>query len=156
MEDLVFLSIVLTVCSSIVRRSAIFASMIFQLIASVLMIITLEIYHGYTKGDPDQLTIIETLKNKDTAVVLLYISRFLSGWSAGKSNHLFQNRKTQIELNNIFLYIGMCCVVSTIYLMDISPRTIRGEIITFHQLFIVIGILVGQIIGIPWLLGRHK
>ncbi len=120
------------------------------------MIITLEIYHGYTKGDPDQLTIIETLKNKDTAVVLLYISRFLSGWSAGKSNHLFQNRKTQIELNNIFLYIGMCCVVSTIYLMDISPRTIRGEIITFHQLFIVIGILVGQIVGIPWLLGRHK
>lgn len=54
------------------------------------------------------------------------------------------------------LSLGMCCVVSTIYLMDISPRTIRGEIITFHQLFIVIGVLVGQIIGLPWLLGRHK
>ena len=66
------------------RRSAIFASMIFQLIASVLMIITLAIYHGYTTDDPDPLTIYETLKNKDVAVVLLYISRFLSGWSAGK------------------------------------------------------------------------
>jgi MFS family permease len=50
----------------------------------------------------------------------------------------------------------MCCVVSTIYLMDISPRAMRGQIITFHQLFIVIGILVGQIVGIPWFLGQHK
>lgn len=50
----------------------------------------------------------------------------------------------------------MCCVVSTIYLMDISPRAIRGEIVTLHQLFIVIGLLFGQIVGLPWLLGRHK
>lgn len=40
--------------------------------------------------------------------------------------------------------------------MDISPRTIRGRIVTFHQLFIVIGLLFGQIMGLPWLLGRHK
>ncbi len=54
------------------------------------------------------------------------------------------------------MHTGTGCVVTTIYLMDISPRTVRGEIITFHQLFIVIGILVGQIVGIPWLLGRHE
>jgi MFS family permease len=124
--------------------------MIFQLIASMLMIITLEVYHGYTKDDPDQLTIFETLKNKDIAVVLLYISRFLSGWSAGKKTN-----SNRIE-EYFSLRIGMCCVVSTIYLMEISPRMIRGEIITFHQLFVVVGILVGQIVGIPWLLGRHK
>ncbi len=62
------------------------------------------------------------------------------------------------HLNKIVFFscIGMCCVVSTIYLMDISPRAMRGQIITFHQLFIVIGILVGQIVGIPWFLGQHK
>ena len=27
---------------------------------------------------------------------------------------------------------------------------------TFHQLFIVVGVLVGQIIGVPWLLGQHE
>jgi hypothetical protein len=86
--------------------------MIFQLIASVLMIITLEIYHGYTKGDPDQLTIIETLKNKDTAVVLLYISRFLSGWSAGKSNHSFSKQKNSNRIKQYFSlhrYV-LCCI----------------------------------------------
>ncbi len=66
------------------RRNAIFASMLFQLVASVLMIIPLEIYHAYTKGDPDRLQIIQALQNKNIAVALLYISRFLSGWSAGK------------------------------------------------------------------------
>jgi MFS family permease len=52
--------------------------------------------------------------------------------------------------------IGMCCVVSTIYLTDISPRSMRGKVVTFHQLFIVIGVLMGQIVGIPWLLGQQK
>ncbi|CAF1564393.1 unnamed protein product [Rotaria sp. Silwood1] len=115
------------------RRNAIFVSMIFQVVASILMMITLEIYHGYTEGDPDQSMIRHTLEHKDIAICFLYISRLLSGWSA-----------------------GMCCVVSTIYLMDISPRTMRGKIVTFHQLFIVIGLLLGQIIGLPWLLGRHN
>lgn len=68
------------------RRAAIFVSMIFQLVASILMIITLEIYHGYTKGDPNLSIIRETIKNRDIAMTLLYISRFLSGWSAGSLN----------------------------------------------------------------------
>jgi hypothetical protein len=50
----------------------------------------------------------------------------------------------------------MCCVVSTSYLNEISPRALRGTIGSCHQLAIVIGILLGQIVGIPWLLGRHK
>lgn len=65
--------------------------MIFQLVASLLMIITLVIYHGYTIGDPDLETIANVLKNKDIAVILLYISRFLSGWSAGKYSKVYLN-----------------------------------------------------------------
>jgi hypothetical protein len=59
------------------------------------MIITLVIYHGYTKSDPDRLTIIDALQNKDIALALLYISRLLSGWSAGKHDNCFQNKKNQ-------------------------------------------------------------
>jgi hypothetical protein len=69
--------------------------MIFQLLASVLMIITLEIYYGCTKGDPDLLVINSTLENKEIAVLLLYVSRFLSGWSAGKYEHDLENNKIQ-------------------------------------------------------------
>jgi hypothetical protein len=50
----------------------------------------------------------------------------------------------------------MCCVVTTSYLNEISPRTLRGTVGVCHQLAIVIGILLGQIIGLPWILGRHK
>lgn len=125
--------------------------MIFQLLASVLMIITLEIYYGYDTGDPHRAAIIQALEFKDVAITLLYISRFLSGCSAGEYANIL----------SVWSYLsslctGTGCVVTTIYLMDISPRTMRGEIITFHQLFIVIGILVGQIVGIPWFLGQHK
>jgi hypothetical protein len=51
------------------------------------MIVTLEIYHGYTKGDPNRLTIKNAIENKDIAVAFLYISRFFSGWSAGNIHY---------------------------------------------------------------------
>jgi len=68
--------------------------------ASILMIVTLVIYHGYTKGDPDRLTIMNVLENKDIAVIFLYISRFLSGWSAGKHDNYYQSKtkKTYLKL----------------------------------------------------------
>ncbi len=93
LEIFVFFSMYLTYYFSLDRRNAIFVSMIFQLMASILMIITLEIYHGYTKGDPDRVTIINVLENKGIAVALLYISRFLSGCSAGKHDNYYQKKK---------------------------------------------------------------
>jgi hypothetical protein len=67
-------------------RNAIVVSMILQLMASALMIVTLEIYYGYDKGDPSRAEIIQVLQMKDVAVTFLYISRFLSGCSAGESS----------------------------------------------------------------------
>lgn len=69
---------------SLDRRNAIFASMIFQLLASILMIIPLYIYHGYSAGEPTPAMIKKTMEYKEIAIGLLYISRFLSGWSAGE------------------------------------------------------------------------
>jgi hypothetical protein len=55
----------------------------FQLVASILMIIPLYIYHGYETNDPDQATIDKATKNKEVAITFFYISRFLSGFAAG-------------------------------------------------------------------------
>ncbi|CAF3719621.1 unnamed protein product [Adineta steineri] len=115
------------------RRNAIFANMPFQIVASIFMIITLYIYNGYETNDPDKATLDKARKLKDVAISFFYISRFFFGFAA-----------------------GMCCVVSTSYLNEISPRALRGTVGSCHQLAIVIGILLGQIIGLPWILGRHN
>jgi hypothetical protein len=55
----------------------------FQILASIFMIITLYIYHGYDKDPPDQATFDQATKHKNLAISFLYISRFLSGFAAG-------------------------------------------------------------------------
>lgn len=64
---------------------------------------------------------------------LIYISRFLHGFQG-----------------------GMACVIVPPFLNELSPQNLRGTTGTFHQLFITIGILVGQLIGIPPLMGQFK
>lgn len=113
------------------------------------MIITLYIYHAYETNVPDQAAMENATKNKNVAISFLYISRFLSGFSAGSSQWFYLIR------SKIYC-LGMCCVVSTSYLNEISPRALRGTVGSCHQLALVIGILIGQIVGLPWLLGRHK
>lgn len=58
--------------------------MLFQVVASIFMICTLEIYHAYDLDDPSLDTINKALQNKDLAISFFYLSRFLSGWCAGK------------------------------------------------------------------------
>ena len=71
------------------------------------MIVTLAIYHGYTRGEPDPMTIRKTLQNKDTALALLYISRFLSGWSAGNSHSYSLNKYTQNHARFRYVLCGV-------------------------------------------------
>ena len=56
----------------------------FQILASIFMIITLYIYHAYDTDVTDQATIERATKNKNIAISFLYISRFLSGFAAGR------------------------------------------------------------------------
>jgi hypothetical protein len=58
--------------------------MLFQVAASILMIFTLQMYHGYDRGDPSLIAIQQALANKNLAIGLFYTSRCLSGWSAGR------------------------------------------------------------------------
>ncbi len=48
---------------------------------------------------------------------------------------------------------GLFGCVATIYLTEIAPRNLRGAIGTFHQLALVIGMLVTNICGLPQFLG---
>ncbi|KAL7673077.1 hypothetical protein ACOME3_007949 [Neoechinorhynchus agilis] len=49
---------------------------------------------------------------------------------------------------------GMACSIVPPYLVEISPRPVRGAVGTIHQLLITVGILASQLIGIPQLFGR--
>ena len=46
--------------------------------------------------------------------------------------------------------IGICSAAIPTYINELSPSTKRGFLVTFHQLFITIGIFVSQLLGI-WL-----
>ena len=59
--------------------------------ASILMICVLPIYHAYDLNDPTLLQIKQALDNKELAIALFYISRFLSGYSAGNCRYSFFN-----------------------------------------------------------------
>ena len=65
------------------RRNAIFANLPFQIVASILMIVPLYIYHGYETTGVDLTRVKEVKKRQDAAIALFYTSRLLSGFAAG-------------------------------------------------------------------------
>lgn len=52
--------------------------------------------------------------------------------------------------------LGLYTGISPMYLSEISPANIRGGIGVLHQLAIVSGILISQILGFPDLLGTPE
>ncbi|XP_071145555.1 solute carrier family 2, facilitated glucose transporter member 1-like isoform X1 [Mytilus edulis] len=54
------------------------------------------------------------------------------------------------------LHCGLNVSLASLYLAEISPKKIRGAIGTCHQLFITIGILWSNIMGVSKLAGTHK
>jgi hypothetical protein len=77
----------------------------FQILASIFMIITLYIYHGYEKDELSQDAIDKATKNMNVAITFLYVSRFLSGFAAGMLEYMF------IIEHCTFNYLFQVCVV---------------------------------------------
>ena len=50
---------------------------------------------------------------------------------------------------------GMSCTLVPTYLAEISPAALRGRTGVIHQLCITIGILVGQVFGLNYILGKQ-
>ena len=50
---------------------------------------------------------------------------------------------------------GMSCTLVPTYLAEISPAALRGRTGVVHQLCITIGILVAQVFGLDYILGKN-
>nr|AHE63391.1 GLUT2 [Lithobates pipiens] len=54
------------------------------------------------------------------------------------------------------LYCGLIAGLVPIYIGEVSPTALRGALGTLHQLGIVTGILISQVVGLEFLLGSDK
>ncbi|XP_019318700.1 solute carrier family 2, facilitated glucose transporter member 2 isoform X1 [Panthera pardus] len=54
------------------------------------------------------------------------------------------------------LYCGLISGLVPMYIGEIAPTTLRGALGTLHQLAIVTGILISQIVGLNFILGSHE
>lgn len=57
--------------------------------------------------------------------------------------------------SNTLFSLGLGTAVVPMYLLEIAPTKLQGSIATFFSLGITIGVLLGQILGLNWLLGKH-
>nr|XP_020012975.1 solute carrier family 2, facilitated glucose transporter member 2 [Castor canadensis] len=53
------------------------------------------------------------------------------------------------------VYCGLISGLVPMYIGEIAPTTLRGALGTLHQLAIVTGILISQIVGLDFILGSH-
>ncbi|EYC19547.1 hypothetical protein Y032_0024g929 [Ancylostoma ceylanicum] len=83
--------------------------------------------------------------------VLIFISAALVGFAK------FTGIYPVILVGRLFvgIYVGLTVLVP-MYLSEISPTNIRGRMALTHQLLITIGILFGQIVGLPDFLGTPE
>ncbi|XP_067850967.1 solute carrier family 2, facilitated glucose transporter member 2 [Heptranchias perlo] len=54
------------------------------------------------------------------------------------------------------VYCGLCTGLVPMYVGEISPTSLRGALGTLHQLAVVTGILISQVIGLNFLLGNDR
>ncbi|XDB46829.1 hypothetical protein ABFV05_000445 [Capra hircus] len=54
------------------------------------------------------------------------------------------------------LYCGLISGLVPMYIGEIAPTTLRGAIGALHQLAVVTGILISQIVGLDFILGNHE
>uniref|UniRef100_A0A3B4BJS8 Major facilitator superfamily (MFS) profile domain-containing protein n=1 Tax=Periophthalmus magnuspinnatus TaxID=409849 RepID=A0A3B4BJS8_9GOBI len=83
------------------------------------------------------------------ANILAVLSAVLMGFSqlAGSFEMLIVGRFI------VGVFCGLCTGFVPMYVEEISPTSLRGALGTLHQLGVVLGILLAQILGIEWLLG---
>ncbi|XP_072305428.1 solute carrier family 2, facilitated glucose transporter member 1-like [Eucyclogobius newberryi] len=86
------------------------------------------------------------------ANILAMLSAMLMGFSqlAGSFEMLIVGRFI------VGVFCGLCTGFVPMYVEEISPTSLRGALGTLHQLGVVLGILLAQILGIEWLLGSSS
>ncbi|XP_015983028.2 solute carrier family 2, facilitated glucose transporter member 2 isoform X2 [Rousettus aegyptiacus] len=86
------------------------------------------------------------------ANILSFTGALLMGFSKMGPSHILIIAGRSIS----GLYCGIISGLIPIYIGEIAPTALRGAIGTLHQLAIVTGILVSQIVGLDFILGNHE
>lgn len=83
------------------------------------------------------------------ANILAVLAAALMGFSqlAGSFEMLILGRLV------VGVFCGLCTGFVPMYVEEISPTSLRGALGTLHQLGVVVGILLAQVLGIEWVLG---
>uniref|UniRef100_A0A672T528 Solute carrier family 2, facilitated glucose transporter member 3-like n=2 Tax=Sinocyclocheilus grahami TaxID=75366 RepID=A0A672T528_SINGR len=117
------------------------------------------------------------------AVAIFSVGGMVGSFSVGVVANKFGRRKSMILVNILALIggglMGLCTVCSSfemiiagrlviglfcglftsltpMYVGEVSPTPLRGAFGTLHQLGVVVGILIAQILGLEYLLGSDK
>lgn len=53
------------------------------------------------------------------------------------------------------IFLGLSLSLNALYLSEISPKKIRGAVGTCQQLFITVGILTSNILGVSKVFGKY-
>ncbi|XP_045242564.2 solute carrier family 2, facilitated glucose transporter member 2 isoform X2 [Macaca fascicularis] len=85
------------------------------------------------------------------ANILSLVGALLMGFSKLGPSHILIIAGRSIS----GLYCGLISGLVPMYIGEIAPTTLRGALGTFHQLAIVTGILISQIVGLEFILGNY-
>lgn len=88
---------------------------------------------------------------------IIIVARFIVGICAGQmfsTIHCGSGKNCSIPLTHPFLSAGLSSNVVPMYLGELSPKNLRGALGIVPQLFITIGILSAQVLGIRSILGN--
>ncbi|KAI5179124.1 Solute Carrier Family 2, Facilitated Glucose Transporter Member 2 [Manis pentadactyla] len=86
------------------------------------------------------------------ANILSLVGALLMGFSKLGPSHILIISGRSIS----GLYCGLISGLVPMYIGEIAPVTLRGALGTLHQLAIVTGILISQIVGLEFILGNHE
>lgn len=95
------------------------------------------------------------------SVEVMLLGRLLAGLSGG--NFYLQYQCILFILTNggkvkvqIFYFAGLVTAVMPMYLTELAPVNLRGATGTFCPLGLCLGVLMGQIMGLPFILGTNN
>uniref|UniRef100_H0X2F9 Solute carrier family 2, facilitated glucose transporter member 2 n=1 Tax=Otolemur garnettii TaxID=30611 RepID=H0X2F9_OTOGA len=83
---------------------------------------------------------------------LSFVGALLMGFSKLGPSHILIIAGRSIS----GLYCGLISGLVPMYIGEIAPVSLRGALGTLHQLAVVTGILVSQIVGLDFILGNHE
>lgn len=88
-------------------------------------------------------------------IIIITFVMFVAALAGGISKTLLSFELVIVHRALVGLHCGLNVSLASLYLAEISPKKIRGSIGTCHQLFITVGILWSNIMGVSKLAGTE-